>query len=178
MSYLKSDINKNLKSVFPAKKNIMSYPRLNKIILNYRVAEARESQEALLAAEKELMSISGQKPKLTKAKKAISTFKLRENDPLALQVTLRGQRMNDFAEKLFNLVLPRLRDFHGMSLSSFDKLGNYSFTIKDQTYFPEVNLDIINKIRSLEVTLQISASSIEDSKMLLSSLRFPFEKQS
>ena len=151
-------------------------PRLNKVVLNYRVPEARESQEALLAAEKELMAIAGQKPRLTRSKKSISTFKLRQNDPLALKVTLRGKRMYQFVAKLFNLVLPQLRDFKGMSTSSFDQNGNYSLTIRDQTYFPEVNLNIVSKIRSLEVTLNISATSVADSKMLLSTLGFPFQK--
>lgn len=158
------------------KKNIFSYPRLTKVIINYRVPDARESAESLAAAENEIMDITGQKPKLCKAKKAISAFKLRQNDPLALKVTLRGQRMYDFIEKLFNLVLPRLRDFKGMPESAFDNQGNYSLIIKDQTYFPETNLDKISKIRSVQVTLSISASSKTEAKMLLSALGFPFVK--
>jgi len=177
MIYTPAEINKKLVKVFGPKKNFFSMPRLNKVVLNYRVPEARESQEALLAAEKELMAIAGQKPRLTRSKKSISTFKLRQNDPLALKVTLRGKRMYQFVEKLFNLVLPQLRDFKGMSNTAFDQNGNYSLTIRDQTYFPEVNLNIVSKIRSLEVTLNISAASVADSKMLLSTLGFPFQKQ-
>ena len=158
------------------KNNQLSLPRLSKVVINYRVPDGRESAESLAAAEVEIMAITGQKPKLCKAKKAVSSFKLREGDPLALKVTLRGQRMYDFVEKLFNLVLPRLRDFRGMPLSSFDGAGNYSFTIKDQTYFPEIDLDKINKIRSVQVTISISASSQSEAKMLLSALGFPFEK--
>ena len=158
------------------KKNIFSYPKLTKVVINYRVPDARESAESLAAAENEIMDITGQKPKLCKAKKAVSAFKLRQNDPLALKVTLRGQRMYDFVEKLFNLVLPRLRDFKGMPTSSFDDQGNYSLIIKDQTYFPEINLDKINKIRPIQITLSISASSKADAKMLLSALGFPFVK--
>jgi large subunit ribosomal protein L5 len=157
-------------------RNVFSLPRLKKVVLNYRVPTARESQESLTAATEELTAISGQKPKLCKAKKAVSSFKVRENDPLALKVTLRGARMYDFVEKLFNLVLPRLRDFKGLSSTAFDSEGNYNLTIKDQTFFPEINLDKITTIRSLQITLNINASSKEEAKMLLSALGLPFEK--
>ncbi|MCL4384438.1 50S ribosomal protein L5 [Patescibacteria group bacterium] len=157
-------------------KNIFALPRLKKVVINYRVPDARESQEALHTAETEIMAITGQKPQLCRAKKAISSFKVRQGDPLALKVTLRGQRMYDFVEKLFNLVLPRLRDFKGMPNTAFDREGNYSLTIKDQTYFPEIDLDKVNKIRSVEITLSLSASSQSEAKMLLSALGFPFEK--
>lgn len=166
---------KTLKLQFP-KRNIFSLPKLNKVVINYRVSDSRESQEALNAAEVEIMSITGQKPRLCRSKKSIANFKLRENEPLAYKVTLRGLRMYHFVEKLFNIVFPRLRDFKGMSASNFDDAGNYNLTIKDQTYFPEINLNKINKIRSVQVTMNISASSKEESKMLLSALGFPFEK--
>jgi large subunit ribosomal protein L5 len=159
------------------KKNVFALPRLNKVVINYRVPDARESQESLASAEKELMAIAGQKPQLCKAKKSVASFKLRQGDPLALKVTLRKAQMYDFIEKLFNLVLPRLRDFKGMSLSAFDDKGNYNLIIKDQTYFPEIDLDKVNKIRSVQITLNISASSKEDAKVLLSALGFPFEKK-
>ncbi|HEX8924106.1 MAG TPA: 50S ribosomal protein L5 [Patescibacteria group bacterium] len=174
----RQEINEDLKKSFGKDRNTFSLPRINKVVLNYRVPEARESQEQLNSAITELTAIAGQKPSLMKAKKSIATFKLRQNDPVALKVTLRGSRMYDFLEKLFNLVLPRLRDFKGMSLTSFDNAGNYNFTIKDQTYFPEIDLDRINKIRSVQVTINITASSQEEAKMLLSSLGFPFEKES
>ena len=157
-------------------RNVFSLPKLNTVFINYRVSEARESDESLNSAIEEITAITGQKPKLCKAKKAVSSFKIRQNDPLALKVTLRGQRMYDFVEKLFNVVLPRLRDFKGMSQNSFDDAGNYNLTIKDQTLFPEINLDKVNKIRSVQITLKINTSSKEDSKMLLSALGFPFEK--
>jgi large subunit ribosomal protein L5 len=157
-------------------KNVFSLPYLTKVVINYRVPEARESKESLDAAIEEIIAITGQKPQLCKAKKAVSSFKLRQNDLLALKVTLRGERMYDFVEKLFNLILPRLRDFKGMSLNAFDDAGNYNFTIKDQTLFPEINLDKINKIRSVQVTLNINATSKDEAKMLLSALGFPFEK--
>lgn len=171
-----TDLIDNLKKSFP-KRNINSLPILNKVVINYRVPEGRESQEALAAAEVEIIAITGQKPKLCRSKKSISTFKLREGEPLAYKVTLRGLRMYHFVEKLFNIVLPRLRDFKGMPLDSFDQDGNYSLTIKDQTYFPEIDLDKINKIRSVQVTLNISASSKDEAKMLLSALGFAFEKK-
>lgn len=157
-------------------RNVTSLPQLKKIVINYRVSDGRDSQEALAAAEVEIVAITGQKPKLCKSKKSIATFKLREGEPLAYKVTLRGDRMHQFAEKLFNLVLPRLRDFKGLPVTAFDQEGNYNLTLKDQTYFPEINLDKINKIRSVQITLCISASSKDEAKMLLSALGFPFQK--
>lgn len=156
--------------------NINALPKLSKVVINYRVTDGRDSAETLAAAEAEITAITGQKPQLCKSKKSIATFKLREGEPLAYKVTLRGLRMFQFVEKLFNLVLPRLRDFKGLPNTSFDQNGNYSLTLKDQTYFPEINLDKINKIRSVQVTLNIVASSKDESKMLLSALGFPFEK--
>jgi len=174
---IESSLRESLVKSLGSKRNVFSLPVLNTVFVNYRVSEARESQESLNSAIEEITAITGQKPKLCKAKKAVSSFKIRQNDPLALKVTLRGQRMYDFVEKLFNVILPRLRDFKGMSLNAFDDAGNYNLTIKDQTLFPEINLDKINKIRSVQITLKINTSSKEDSKMLLSALGFPFEKQ-
>lgn len=171
-----TNVIKKLITDFP-KRNPNSLPKLKKVVINYRVPEGRESQEVLNAAEVEILAITGQKPKLCRSKKSIATFKLREGEPLAFKVTLRGLRMYHFIEKLFNIVLPRLRDFKGMSNNAFDQNGNYSLTIKDQTYFPEINLDKINKIRSVQVTMNISASSQSEAKMLLSALGFPFEKK-
>lgn len=173
---IQTTVKNDLVSLLGKKRNVFSVPRLEKVVINYRVAEARESQESLTSAIEEITAITGQKPQLCRAKKAVSSFKIRENDPLALKVTLRGSRMYDFVEKLFNIILPRLRDFKGMSLNAFDGVGNYNLTIKDQTLFPEINLDKINKIRSVQVTLNISASSKDEAKMLLSTLGFPFEK--
>ena len=177
---LKKDIETKLRqdliNSLGKKRNVFSLPRLSAVVVNYRVGEARESQESLTSATEEISAITGQKPKLCKAKKAVAAFKIRQNDPLALKVTLRGQRMYDFVEKLFNVILPRLRDFKGMPLNAFDDAGNYNLTIKDQTLFPEINLDKANKIRSVQITIKINTSSKEDSKMLLSALGFPFEK--
>ena len=178
---LKTIIDTNIKeSLIKATskdRNVFSLPRVTKVVLNYRVSDARESQESLNAATEELVAISGQKPRLCKAKKAVSSFKLRQNDPLALKVTLRGARMYSFIEKLFNLVLPRLRDFKGLPDTAFDSEGNYNLTIKDQTFFPEINLDKVNKIRPLQITININTSSKDEAKMLLSALGFPFEKK-
>ncbi len=169
-------INEKLKKEMKGK-NIHALPQIKKVVINYRVPDARESQESLNNAITEITAITGQKPMLAKAKKSVATFKLRQGDPLALKVTLRGERMYDFIEKLFNIVLARLRDFKGMPQSSFDQAGNYNMVIKDQTIFPEINLDKVTKIRSVQVSINISSSSIEESKMLLSALGFPFEKQ-
>ena len=174
---IETTIKENLIKATSKDRNVFSLPKLKKVVINYRVAEARESQETLNAATEELVAIVGQKPRLCKAKKAVSAFKLRQNDPLALKVTLRGARMYDFVEKLFNLVLPRFRDFKGLPDTAFDSEGNYNLTIKDQTLFPEINLDKVKQIRSVQVTLNINASSKEEAKMLLSALGFPFEKK-
>ena len=157
-------------------KNTRALPRLVKVVINYRVKEAAESQESLKMAETEIMAITGQKPQVARAKKSVASFKLRAGDPLALKVTLRQNKMYDFVEKLFNLVLPRLRDFKGLPLTAFDSEGNYNLTIKDQTYFPEIDLDKVTKIRPIQITLNISASSKEEAKMLLSTLGLPFVK--
>lgn len=158
-------------------RNVFSLPRLKKVVINYRVDDARESAESLAAAEKELVAISGQKPRVCRAKKSVAAFKLRQGDPLALKVTLRGDRMDDFLLKFINIVLPRLRDFKGMPIDAFDEAGNYNLTIKDQTYFPEIDLNKVNKIRSVQITISIDSKSKEESKMLLLAHGFPFEKQ-
>jgi len=172
-----TELRKQLVEMLGKKRNVFSLPSLKKVVLNYRVSEARESAESLTTATEEMMEIAGQKPRLCKSKKAVAAFKLREGEPLALKVTLRGKRMYSFVEKLFNLVLPRLRDFKGMPIKSFDEKGNYNMIIKDQTYFPEINLDKSNKIRPLQITFSISASSKDEAKMLLSALGCAFEKE-
>lgn len=170
-------IRENLVKATSKDRNVFSLPKLKKVVINYRVSDARESQESLAAATEEIVAITGQKPRLCRAKKAVSDFKVRQNDPLALKVTLRGVRMYDFIEKLFNLVLPRLRDFKGLPDTAFDSEGNYNMTIKDQTFFPEINLDKVTKIRPVQITMNINASSKDEAKMLLSALGFPFEKK-
>lgn len=157
-------------------RNPLSLPRLVKVVVNYRCSDAKDNPQALEAAQKELAAITGQKPYLARAKKSVANFKIKAGDPLAYKVTLRGKRMYDFINKLFNLVLPRLRDFQGLPVSSFDKQGNYNLVIPDQSIFPEVNLDKINQIRSVQITLCTQAPSLKEAKMLLSALGFPFQK--
>lgn len=158
-------------------RNMHSIPLLQKVVLNYRVKEARESQEQLNQAIEELAAISGQKPNVTRAKKANASFKLRAHDPLAVKVTLRGSKMLDFLEKFFKILLPSLRDFKGINPASFDQSGNYNITIKDQTYFPEIDLNKVNKIRPLQITIGIAATSKDEAKMLLSALGAKFANQ-
>ncbi|MBU3935129.1 50S ribosomal protein L5, partial [Patescibacteria group bacterium] len=153
-----------------------SFPRLNKIVINCRCSASKDDSGELDNAKEEIMAITGQKPLLARAKKSVASFKLKMGEPLAYKVTLRGQRMYDFAEKLFNIVLPRLRDFQGFSDKAFDGQGNYNLVIKDQTYFPEINQDKVNKIRSVQATFVTSSSSKKEAKMLLSALGFPFAK--
>ena len=156
--------------------NINALPKLQKVVINCRVPNAKESKETLSSAQMELMAITGQKPKLCRAKKSEAGFKLRQGDPLAYKITLRAGKMFDFVEKLFNLVLPRLRDFRGLSTKSFDSSANYNLTIKDQTYFPEVDLDKVGQIRSIQATFVTDTSSKKEAKMLLSALGLPFKK--
>lgn len=175
-NFTPSTINAELQKQLGKDRNVNSLPHLNKVVINYRVPEASSSPEALENALNEITVITGQKPQLIRAKKSIASFKLRKGEPLAYKVTLRGRRMYDFIDRLFNLVLPQLRDFKGMSPQAFDQQGNYNLVIKDQTYFPEIDLDKVSRIRSVQVTLNMSASSKDEAKMLLSALGFPFKK--
>jgi len=159
-----------------AKPNINTVPILKKVVINCRIPDAGSNKDSLEVATQEISAITGQRPTVALAKKSEANFKIRKGDPLALKVTLRGANMYDFIEKLFNIVLPRLRDFKGLKLSSFDGSGNYNLTIKDQTYFPEIDLNKINQIRTLQITLVTSTSSQDRAKMLLSALGLPFEK--
>jgi large subunit ribosomal protein L5 len=177
MSNIALTAQKQLLKDLGSSRNPMSLPRLKKVVINYRCAQSRDNQAQMDLAQKEITEITGQKPRLCRAKKSVASFKLRAGEPLAYKVTLRGRRMYDFVEKLFNIVLPRLRDFQGLSADAFDTQGNYNFVIKDQTYFPEVDLDSVNQIRSVQITLNLSSSSKAESKMLLSALGFPFTKK-
>ncbi len=176
MSDLKTSSQNQLKKLLGKDRNPFSYPRLNKVVINYRCSKIGDDQSEMANAQKEIMAITGQKPKLCKAKKSVADFKLKMGQPLAYKVTLRRSRMYDFINKLFNIVMPRLRDFRGMPVKSFDQQGNYNFVIKDHTYFPEVDLDQAKQIRSVQVSLNISATSKKEAKMLLSALGFPFQK--
>lgn len=155
-------------------KNVMQVPRVDKIIINIGVGEAIQNPKALDAAVNDLSIISGQKPIITKAKKSIAGFKLREGMPIGCKVTLRGERMYQFLDKLINIVLPRVRDFRGISPQAFDGRGNYSLGIKEQTIFPEIEYDKIDKIRGMEVVIVTTAKSDEEARELLRSMGMPF----
>ena len=156
--------------------NVLAAPRMEKIIINVGLSEAMEDKKVLETASNNLAVITGQKPKVTKARQSIAGFKLRAGQPIGLMVTLRGQRMYDFFEKLVTVVLPRLRDFQGVSLKSFDGQGNYSLGILEQIVFPEVDYAKVDKVRGLEITIVTNAQTDEKSKRLLELLGMPFEK--
>ena len=154
--------------------NIMQVPKIEKVIINVGVGEAIQNPKAMDGAVNDLMAISGQKPVITKAKKSIAGFKLREGMPIGCKVTLRGERMYDFLYRLINIVLPRVRDFRGVSPQAFDGRGNYSLGIKEQTIFPEIDYDKIDKIRGLEVVIVTTAKTDEEARELLKSMGMPF----
>jgi len=157
-------------------KNVMEAPRLDKVVLNIGLGEAIQNAKALEAAESDLTAISGQHPVTTRAKKSIAAFKLRSGMPIGLKVTLRGERMYHFFDKLVNVVLPRMREFQGVSPDSFDGWGNYTLGLKEQIIFPEIDYDKIDKLRGLEVSIITSAKTDEEGKHLLGLLGMPFTK--
>jgi large subunit ribosomal protein L5 len=157
-------------------KNIMQVPRLKKVALNIGLGEAITDAKALESAENDLAAISGQHPVITRAKKSIAAFKLREGMTVGLRVTLRGERMYQFLEKLVNAALPRMREFRGVSPSSFDGRGNYTLGFKEQTLFPEIDYDKIDKARGLEISIVTTAKTDEEGKQLLELLGMPFAR--
>lgn len=157
-------------------KNVMQVPRLEKVAINIGVGEATTDAKALESAEKDLATISGQHPVITRAKKSIAAFKLREGMTVGLRVTLRGERMYQFLEKLINAALPRMREFRGVSPSSFDGRGNYTLGFKEQTLFPEIEYDKIDKARGLEVSIVTTAKTNEEGRQLLELLGMPFAR--
>jgi len=157
-------------------KNAMQIPRLSKILINIGLGEATQNAKVLEAAERELTAISGQHPVITRAKKSISAFRLREGMPIGMKVTLRDERMYDFLEKLINAAFPRMREFQGVSRDSFDGRGNYTLGIKGQVIFPEIEYDKIEKARGLEVSIVTTAETDEEGRNLLEALGMPFGK--
>ena len=157
-------------------KNIMQAPHLEKVVLNIGVGEAISNSKAMESAEGDLATISGQKPLITFASKSIANFKLRDGMPIGLKVTLRGERMYEFFDKLVNVILCRVREFQGVSAESFDKRGNYTLGIKEQTIFPEIEYDRVDKIRGMEITIVTSAKTDEEGKHLLELMGMTFEK--
>jgi large subunit ribosomal protein L5 len=155
-------------------KNVMEVPRLVKVVVNMGVGEATQDAKVIDAAVSDLTQISGQKPVVTRAKRSIAAFKVRAGVPVGCKVTLRGQRMYEFLDKLFNIALPRIRDFRGVSSRSFDGRGNYSLGLREQLIFPEINYDKIDKIRGMDVVIVTSAKTDEEAFELLRLLGMPF----
>ena len=152
----------------------MAIPKLDKVTINIGLGEAVANPKAVDAALNDLAAITGQKPVVTKAKKSIATFKVRQGMPIGVKVTLRGDRMYDFVDKLVSIALPRVRDFHGVSPKSFDGRGNYSLGLKEQLIFPEIEYDKVDKVRGLEIVFSTTAKTDEEGRELLKLLGMPF----
>lgn len=170
-----NEIQKSLMDKFNYS-SIMQVPAVEKVVINIGVGDAVNNSKLLDEAVEELTLISGQKPVITKAKKSIAGFKLREGMAIGCKVTLRGERMYDFTDKLFNISLPRVRDFRGVPKNSFDGRGNYTLGVKEQLIFPEINFDKVNKLRGMDIVFVTTAKSDEEGKALLTELGMPFHK--
>jgi len=155
---------------------VMQVPKIEKIVINIGVGEAVSNSKVLDSAVEELRLITGQKPVVTRAKKSIAGFKLRENMPIGVKVTLRGERMYYFLDKLFNVTLPRVRDFRGVSTKAFDGRGNYTLGLKEQLIFPEIDYDKVDKVRGMDVVIVSTAKTDEEARELLTQLGMPFAK--
>ena len=157
-------------------KNIMQVPKLDKIVINMGVGEAKDNAKVLEAAVKDLETISGQKAVVTRAKKSVANFKLREGMPIGCKVTLRGEKMYEFADRLINLALPRVRDFRGINPNAFDGRGNYALGLKEQLIFPEIEYDKVDKVRGMDVIFVTTANTDEEARELLTLFGMPFSK--
>lgn len=179
MSRLKDLYNSQIKNDLREKfnyKNVMEVPKLEKIVINIGVGEAVTNSKALDAAVNDLTAIAGQKPIITRAKKSIANFKIREDMPIGCKVTLRGERMYEFLDKLINIAIPRVRDFRGVRATSFDGRGNYSLGIKEQLIFPEIDYDKIDQVRGMDIIMVTSAKTDEEARELLRAFGMPFKK--
>ena len=156
--------------------SIMQVPKLAKVVVNMGVGDAISNSKALDAAAADLAQITGQKPVINKAKKSIANFKVREGMPIGCSVTLRGERMYDFLDRLFNVALPRVRDFRGVSTRGFDGRGNYTLGVREQLIFPEIDYEKVEKVRGMDVTIVTTANTDEEAKGLLSLLGMPFRE--
>ena len=156
--------------------NIMQVPRLEKIVLNMGLGSSKENPKAIESAVKEVETITGQHPIVTKARKSIANFKLREGMNVGVKVTLRGEKMYDFLDKFMNISLPRVRDFRGISSKSFDGRGNYAVGIKEQLIFPEIEYDMVDQIRGMDIVVVTTANTDEEAKELLDKMGMPFKK--
>ena len=157
-------------------KNIMEVPKLDKIVINMGVGEAKENAKILESAMKDLEIIAGQKPITTKAKNSIANFKIREGMPIGCKVTLRGEKMYEFLDRLVNLALPRVRDFRGVNANAFDGRGNYALGIKEQLIFPEIEYDKVDKVRGMDIIFVTTANTDEEARELLTQFNMPFAK--
>ena len=179
MSRLKEQYENEIKDAMIKKfgyKNTMEVPKLDKIVVNMGVGEAKENAKLLEAAVKDMEAITGQKAVTTKAKNAIANFKIRENMPIGCKVTLRGEKMYEFADRLINLALPRVRDFRGVNPNAFDGRGNYALGIKEQIIFPEIEYDKVDKVRGMDIIFVTTAKTDEEALALLTLFNMPFAK--
>ncbi|MBS4031675.1 MAG: 50S ribosomal protein L5 [Clostridiales bacterium] len=154
--------------------NVLQAPRLNKVVINMGVGEAKENAKVLDAAVNDMTLISGQRPVITKARKSVASFKLREGMSIGCKVTLRGERMYEFLDKLFNVALPRVRDFRGVSPKAFDGRGNYTLGLREQLIFPEINYDQVDKVRGMDIVIVTTADNDEEARELLREMGMPF----
>lgn len=180
MTRLKELYNKTVKAKLAEDlsiKNVMALPRLQKVVINVGVGEAKDNQKSLDEVIENIKQIAGQRPSVTKARKSIAGFKVRAGQPVGLRVTLHGDRMYDFIDKLVSITLPRVRDFRGLSLSGFDGSGNYNLGIREHTIFPEIHFDTVNRIHGMNITVVTSAKDDKQAEALLTQLGFPFEKE-
>lgn len=171
----KSEITKELMTKFEYS-SVMQVPKIEKIVINMGVGDAVQNSKALDNAVAELALISGQKPLVTRAKKSIATYRLREGMPIGAKVTLRGERMYEFFDKLVTVALPRVRDFHGISKKAFDGRGNYTLGVKEQLIFPEIDYDKVSKVRGMDIVIVTTANTDEEARELLAQCGMPFAK--
>ena len=157
-------------------KSVMQIPKLEKIVINVGAGEARENSKAIDAISGDLAKITGQKPVVCKAKKSVANFKLREGMPIGVKVTLRGDKMYEFMDRLFNVALPRVRDFRGINPNSFDGRGNYSLGVREQLIFPEIEYDKVDKVRGMDICIVTTAATDEEARELLTLMGAPFAK--
>ncbi|MAF32175.1 MAG: 50S ribosomal protein L5 [Magnetococcales bacterium] len=170
-----NQVKKELQAKF-GYKNVMQLPKLEKIVLNMGVGKATQDKKLIDGAVKDMTAIAGQAPVVTKARKSIAAFKLREGMPIGCKVTLRGERMYEFLDRLITIALPRVRDFEGVSTKSFDKQGNYALGIKEQIIFPEIDYDQIDQIRGMDIIICTTANTAEEGRELLRAFGMPFKK--
>jgi len=173
--FYREEVVKQLQEQF-GYKSVMEVPKITKITLNMGVGEALTDKKVLEHAVGDMEKICGQKPVVTKARKSIAGFKVREDWPIGCKVTLRADRMYDFLDRLVTISIPRIRDFRGLNPKSFDQQGNYSMGIKEQIIFPEIEYDKIDKLRGMDITITTTAKTAEESRALLTALKFPFRK--